>query len=100
LSQFLNNDPNCPSCGDCPQPWVKPHSCAPDLRRYCNASGPLHTRAMMYGISGCADPALLRQEALQSNWTALADLEQDVVNFLLLRGEHAYLVGFPRNRPC
>ena len=55
---------------------------------------------MMYGISGCADPALLRQEALQSNWTALADLEQDVVNFLLLRGEHAYLVGFPRNRPC
>ena len=31
---FLNNDPNCINCGDCPQPWVKKDTCAADLRAY------------------------------------------------------------------
>ena len=52
-NQFLNNDPNCPACGNCPAPWVRQASCAADLREHCNATGPVHTRAMHYGIRGC-----------------------------------------------
>jgi hypothetical protein len=70
-NQFLNNDPNCPACGDCPQPWVKQSSCAVDLRKHCNASGPLHTRAMLYGLTGCNGPAA---KNLTFGWTTLADL--------------------------
>ena len=95
-NQFLNNDPKCPSCGDVPGPWVRPDSCAADLRHFCNASGPLHSRAMMYGLSGTIGPAATSQ---RSNWTTLVGLEQDVANFMLLRGDHAYLAagwgGFP-----
>jgi hypothetical protein len=40
---------------------------------------------MMYGISGCITN--------NSNWTTLAGLKQDVANFLLLRGDHAYLTA-------
>ncbi len=29
---FLNNDPNCIQCGDCPHPWVQRETCAADLR--------------------------------------------------------------------
>lgn len=84
-NQFLNNDAKCVSCGDCPNPWVTQGSCATNLRSYCNESGPLHTRAMMYGLSGASDKAMVY------NWTDLSNLEQDVANFLLIRGDHAYL---------
>ena len=46
---------------------------------------------MMYGITGTKGPEANGQ---QKNWTTLADLEQDVVNFLLLRGDHAYLTSW------
>ena len=46
---------------------------------------------MMYGITGTEGPEANGQ---QKNWTTLADLEQDVVNFLLLRGDHAYLTSW------
>ena len=84
-NQFLNNDAKCASCGDCPNPWVTQGSCAANLRSYCNESGPLHTRAMMYGLSGAGDKDMVY------NWTSISNLEQDVVNFLLIRGDHAYL---------
>eukprot|EP01052_Picozoa_sp_SAG31_P006616 SAG31_NODE_306_length_17979_cov_7.825447_3_plen_672_part_00 len=86
--QFLNNDPFCPACGDCPQPWVKQTSCETDLRMYCNESSPLHTRAMLYGLTGCNGPAARN---LTFGWTDLVDLRADVVNFLLVRGEYAWL---------
>eukprot|EP00326_Haptolina_ericina_P001279 CAMPEP_0181224288 /NCGR_PEP_ID=MMETSP1096-20121128/31037_1 /TAXON_ID=156174 ORGANISM="Chrysochromulina ericina, Strain CCMP281" /NCGR_SAMPLE_ID=MMETSP1096 /ASSEMBLY_ACC=CAM_ASM_000453 /LENGTH=399 /DNA_ID=CAMNT_0023317341 /DNA_START=91 /DNA_END=1290 /DNA_ORIENTATION=- len=81
---FLNNDPNCANCGNCPSPWVKKSSCAADLRYYgCNSSSPLRSRALLYGFSpgSCQamDPA------------HLTDVEQDVVNFLLVRGDYAVL---------
>ena len=43
-NQFLNNDPNCPACGNCPAPWVNPATCASDLRTHCNATGPVRLR--------------------------------------------------------
>merc|ERR1711948_138448 len=43
---YLNNDPNCANCGDCPQPWVRKESCAADLRTHCNAAGPFQSRAL------------------------------------------------------
>eukprot|EP00036_Acanthoecidae_sp_10tr_P006595 CAMPEP_0182944150 /NCGR_PEP_ID=MMETSP0105_2-20130417/53484_1 /TAXON_ID=81532 ORGANISM="Acanthoeca-like sp., Strain 10tr" /NCGR_SAMPLE_ID=MMETSP0105_2 /ASSEMBLY_ACC=CAM_ASM_000205 /LENGTH=261 /DNA_ID=CAMNT_0025084057 /DNA_START=1 /DNA_END=783 /DNA_ORIENTATION=+ len=52
-NQFLNNDPFCPACGNCPGPWVRRESCAADLRLHCNATGPVHSRAMHYGVRGC-----------------------------------------------
>ena len=76
------------ACGDCPQPWVRKASCAADLRKYCNASGPLHTRALLYGLTGCGGPAA---KNLTFGWTELAELEQDVANFLLVRGKYAWL---------
>ena len=45
---------------------------------------------MMYGMTGTNGPEANSQ---RKNWTTLADLEQDVVNFLLLRGDHAYLTS-------
>eukprot|EP01052_Picozoa_sp_SAG31_P039828 SAG31_NODE_5609_length_2424_cov_2.263656_2_plen_130_part_00 len=60
-------------------------SCTANLRKFCNASGPLHRRAMMYGLSGAGD------KDIKYNWTTISDLEQDVANFLLVRGDHAYL---------
>ena len=86
-NQFLNNDRNCQECGDCPNPWVTKATCAADLRVHCNATGPLHSRAMMYGLTGCANASL------EGNWTTLTDLEQDVANFQLVRGDHAYLAA-------
>lgn len=84
-NQFLNNNELPTGTGDCPHPWVTPGSCAANLREYCNASGPLHTRAMMYGLSGAGDKDMVY------NWTTISDLAQDVANFLLVRGDHAYL---------
>ena len=80
--QFLNNDPNCPACGNCPAPWVKQATCAADLRIHCNATGPVHTRAMHYGIRGCG---------IRGPTANLSVIGPHVANFLLLRGEYAYL---------
>ena len=81
---FLNNDPNCINCGDCPHPWVSRATCAADLRAYgVNASSPMVTRALLYGFSpgSCSpmDPA------------HLTEVDEDVANFLLVRGDYAYL---------
>ena len=107
-NQFLNNYPNCPTCGNCPGPWVRRATCARDLRRWCNASAAVHTRAMYvllmlpppppllllssltfsrcrhYGIRGCGARS-------PSGTQNLSDVGPAVANFLLLRGEFAYL---------
>jgi hypothetical protein len=85
-NQFLNNDPNCPACGNCPAPWVLPASCAVDLRQHCNATGPVHTRAMHYGIRGCGV-----KEGPYNYTSNLTDIGPHVANFLLVRGEYAWL---------
>lgn len=81
---FLNNDPNCINCGDCPQPWVKKETCAADLRAYgTNKTSPFQSRALLYGFSpgSCAGVKP----------TDLTEVEEDVANFLLVRGDYAYL---------
>ena len=81
---FLNNDPNCINCGDCPQPWVKKATCAADLRAYgVNASSPMQSRALLYGFSPGSCHGV--------NPTKLTEVEEDVANFLLIRGKYAYL---------
>jgi hypothetical protein len=51
-NQFLNNNELPGGTSDCPHPWVTPGSCAVSLREFCSPSGPLHKRAMMYGLTG------------------------------------------------
>ena len=43
---------------------------------------------MLYGLTGCGGSAA---KNLTFGWTELAGLEQDVANFLLLRGDFAWL---------
>lgn len=81
---FLNNDPNCINCGDCPQPWVKRETCKEDLRAYgTNSTSPFIDRALLYGFSpgSChgVDPS------------HLTEVDEDVANFLLVRGRYAFL---------
>ena len=61
--------------GDVPLPHVRNSTCAADLRRLCAAGSPAETRALMYGFT-------------HANLTGF---EQDLANFLLVRGEHAWL---------
>lgn len=61
-----------------PTPIIKQTSCAAGLRQHCNASSPAQTRAMMYAFNS-HDPAVL------------PELEQDLANFLLIRGPYAWL---------
>jgi len=85
-----------PLNGDCPQPWVRQATCASDLRGLCNATSEVQSRALLYGFSpgSCTgtDPA------------HLTDLEQDVANFLLVRGGYAWLgngwLGCSRQCQC
>ena len=81
--QFLNHDPYAPLNGDCPQPWVKKASCANDLRTLCNATAQPQSRALLYGMSpgSCTgtDPSHLTM------------VDEDIANFLLVRGPYAYL---------
>jgi hypothetical protein len=82
--QFLNHDPYAPLNGDCPQPWVRKATCAADLRALCgNATAPPQTRALLYGMSpgSCTgtDPSHLTM------------VDEDIANFLLVRGPYAYL---------
>ena len=77
----------------CPSPLVRNATCAADLRALCSASSPAQSRALMYafGPGGCS----------HVNPDALPDLENDLANFLLVRGPYAYLgtawVGCSRN---
>ena len=81
--QMLTHDPYAPLNGDCPQPWVKQASCAADLRGLCTSTAEPQTRTLLYGFSpgSCTgtDP------------NHLAMVDQDVANFLLVRGPYAYL---------
>lgn len=81
--QFLNHDPYAPENGDCPQPWVKQATCASDLASLCTADSPVQSRALLYGFSpgSCTgtDPS------------HLTEADQDIANFLLVRGPYAYL---------
>ena len=81
---FLNNDPNCINCGDCPHPWVKRETCAADIRAYgVNASSPFIDRALLYGFSpGSCGGTTGRN---------LTEVDEDIANFLLVRGDYAYL---------
>jgi hypothetical protein len=66
----------------CPGPLVQKTSCAADLRKLCQANSPAQQRYMMYAFAPgkCSgDP---------SN---LPEFEQDLANFLLVRGPYAVL---------
>ena len=66
----------------CPSPLVKRATCAADLRALCAAGSPAQTRTMMYAFApgGCrTDPS------------HLADFDEDLANFLLVRGDYAFL---------
>ena len=59
----------------CPHAIVSKASCASDLRALCNATAPPQTRAMMYAL-----------ETVNRDPSKLAALQQDLANFLLVRG--------------
>jgi len=66
----------------CPGPLVNKPSCATDLRNLCKASSQPQSRFMMYAFSPgrCGgDPSVL------------TDFNQDLANFLLVRGPYAAL---------
>ena len=66
----------------CPGPVVHNDTCTTDLRSLCSLSSPAQTRAMLYGFypGNCnTDPKNLTQ------------FQQDLVNFLLIRGPYAWL---------
>ena len=66
----------------CPGPLVNNGSCAANLRQLCTAASPAQTRTMMYAFypGSCrGDPSVLPQ------------FDQDLANFLLVRGPYAYL---------
>jgi len=66
----------------CPSPLVKKETCAADLRALCHANSTAQSRTMMYafGPGGCkGDPSKLTQ------------FNEDLANFLLVRGPYAYL---------
>lgn len=68
--------------GCCTRPLVTKQDCAAKLRSLCSKTSPAQTRLMMYAFSpgGCrTDP---------SN---LTEFDQDLANFLLVRGPHALL---------
>lgn len=69
--------------GCCTRPLVEQGAtCAPTLRRLCAADSPAQTRLMQYSFSpgGCkGDPSALQFPL------------QDIANFLLIRGDYAYL---------
>jgi len=66
------------------QPLVKQLTCASDLRTFCQEAAAPQTRAMLY---------TLNTTCRNANVTTckLLGLKQDLVNFLLIRGEYAWL---------
>jgi len=68
--------------GTCASPMVEQASCATSLRKFCQANSGPQTNFIMYAFSpgGCGgDPADLPM------------FEQDLANFLLIRGKYAVL---------
>jgi len=66
----------------CPGPLVQKATCTDDLRKLCTDSSPAQTRFMMYAFAPgkCGgDPS------------KLTEFEQDLANFLLVRGPYAAL---------
>jgi hypothetical protein len=63
-------------------PHIVGYYISSDLRRHCNASGPVRTRAMHYGIRGCVQAGPTQN---------LSDIGPHVAAFLLLRGDYAFL---------
>lgn len=73
--------------GCCTKPLVsKGGSCAPTLRKYCAADSPSQTRVMNYAFSpgSCTHPR-------GPTTIPLTAPTQDIVNFNLIRGPHAFL---------
>ncbi len=66
----------------CPEPLVSNTSCALDLQVLCTPTSPAQTRTLMYAFG----PGACRTDP--SN---LVQFEQDLANFLLVRGPYAYL---------
>jgi hypothetical protein len=66
----------------CTMPLVQHATCAQDLRSLCSNTSPAQTRALMYAFSpgGC-----------NGNSSQLAEFRQDLANFLLTRGQCAWL---------
>jgi hypothetical protein len=78
--------------GTVPQPPVNRQDCAAQLRALCNITSPAQTRAMMYQLNHThGDPS------------KLLSFEQDLANFLLVRGPYAWLghgwTGCSKNYP-
>ena len=61
-----------------PTPLVHEATCAADLRSFCTPTSPVQTRTLMYGMNS-TDPAVLPH------------FDVDLANFLLIRGDFAYL---------
>jgi len=66
---------------DCPDPLVTQKSCASDIRALCTADSPGQKFAMLYAFApGC-----------HGSTSNITNPEQDIANFLLVRGPHAWL---------
>lgn len=80
--QPAGSDPSRHIASTCPGPLVKNASCAADLRSLCQTESPAQTRAMMYAFSpgGCNQYS-----------TRVLEFDQDLANFLLVRGPYAWL---------
>lgn len=78
--------------GTCPHAPVSQSSCASELRNLCNESAPPQTRAMMYSLN-----------TVNRDPSQLSSLQQDLANFLLIRGPFAWLghgwLGCSKNYP-
>jgi len=71
------------SIGDtCPGPLVHQTSCAADLRKLCTANSQAQNRFMMYAFT----PGKCNMDP-----STLSMFEQDLANFLLVRGKYAVL---------
>jgi len=66
----------------CPGPLVKQTTCADDLRKLCTAGSEAQTRFMMYAFT----PGKCNMDP-----STLTMFEQDLANFLLVRGKYAVL---------
>lgn len=63
-----------------PRPVVTRDGCAPQLRALCGADSPAQTRAMMYAF-----------DTPRGDPSKLPSFDQDLANFLLIRGPYAWL---------
>jgi len=70
--------------GCCTSPIVKKETCVDSLRKYCSVDSPSQTRVMNYAFS----PGSCDGHKGPINMTSP---DQDIANFLLIRGPHAFL---------